>query len=189
MGSQTNSIRALHSTLEIILISERHQRNMAGYKLTGEQFEGLRDKFIELDVDQSGTLSLSELLDGEFDMLEENGGEFTDNDKAAIKQLADPNGDGSITFYEFLKMMAEFNYNQEYTKASMRSMFLAFDADDSGSLSREELRRLWNNLVDNDGSSGIDLEEVINEVSVDEEDMITYEEFVNVVVPKMTEDE
>merc|ERR1711997_726599 len=162
---------------------------MAGYKLTGEQFELLKDKFIELDVDQSGTLTLNELLDGEFDMLHKNGAETTDEDRTVIKNLADPDGDGVITFYEFLEMMAEFNYNQEYSAEAMKRLFSAFDADGSGALSRDELRRLWTNMVDNDGSSGIDLEELITEVSVDEEDMITYEEFVNVVVPKITGDE
>merc|ERR1711997_1383948 len=162
---------------------------MAAYKLTGEQYEGVRDKFMELDVDSSGTLSIAELLDGEIGALHKKGSEVTDDDKEAIKALADPNGDGVITFFEFLRMMCEFNFNQEYSAECMKRLFAAFDLDNSGTLSRDELRRLWNNMVDHDGDSGIDIEDIINEVSANEEDAITYEEFVNVVVPKITGNE
>ena len=58
--------------------------------------------------------------------------------------MLDIDRDGTITFYEFLQMMADFKYNTQNTEKGLKSMFKAFDTNGDGVLSKEELSRNCN---------------------------------------------
>ncbi|KAL5334497.1 hypothetical protein BJX70DRAFT_378229 [Aspergillus crustosus] len=63
----------------------------------------LREAFAVFDKDKSGSISAEELRQ----VLQSIGDDVTDKDVDEMLQLADVNGDGSIDYEEFVKLMSQ----------------------------------------------------------------------------------
>ena len=97
----------------------------------------------------------------------------------SILNEMDIDGDGRINFQEFQTFM-QLRYEKNpaekrLTDAELRAMFRVFDDDCSGDISRAELRDVRvkrRGKITND-----DKEQILDEVYVDANDTVDYEEF------------
>ena len=159
---------------------------MAAYMLTWEDFENIRATFLKADKDRNGVISKDEYVNSAFEQLVESGAEISDEDSLAIRNMLDIDRDGTITFYEFLQMMAEFKYNTQNTENGLKSMFKAFDTNGDGVLSKEELLRVWKVMFNpNPEEAEAEIEEVMSECDINKDGKISYDEFVKGVIPKL----
>ena len=65
--------------------------------------------------------------------------------------------------------------------AQLREAFTAFDADNSGKLDRNELRRMARELFDEENVSEADLDEAISAADVDGDGQVSFDEFIRVM--------
>ena len=100
----------------------------------------------------------------------------------SIIEEVDVDGDGRVNFKEFIALMrlkSEKDSKQdEMTDAELRAVFRIFDDNCSGYISRNEFGDVLNK------SSGISefdrgVDAMVKESNIDEEDRVTYEEFIN----------
>jgi len=128
----------------------------------------LRDTFIALDKDGSGSIELTEL---------EAGLGHRENAETLISLLkaADTDNSGSIDYTEFLAAAMD---QQTYMRNDyMRTAFNMFDMDGSGSIERQELIQI---LQSEDMAGVVPKDELIkymNEVDTNGDGEIDFEEF------------
>lgn len=148
------------------------------YNLTGDEFEAIKAANLSIDEDLKGFISEKELVDAVIDQMEG----CEEEDIAVIKQMCDVHdldGDGTLSFCEFLEMMAEFQYNLQQSEIGLLSMFKAFDRNGDGSLSKEEITHAWEMFINPDlESAEKDIAECIAYCDLDGDGKISYEEFV-----------
>ena len=101
-------------------------------QLTTEEFDAIKNEFIEMDRDGDGRLTRSEI------------GRMYKNNKTEqvdfMMKLMDLDANGSIEFHEFLEMAAFWEYNKRISERKIKQMFLALDRDNNGVLSIEEIK-------------------------------------------------
>ena len=128
----------------------------------------MRDTFIALDKDGSGSIELTEL---------EAGLGHRENAETLISLLkaADTDNSGSIDYTEFLAAAMD---QQTYMRNDyMRTAFNMFDMDGSGSIERQELIQI---LQSEDMAGVVPKDELIkymNEVDTNGDGEIDFEEF------------
>ena len=146
------------------------------YNLTGDEFEAIKAAYLAIDKDRNGFISEKQLVSAAFEQIED----FQDEDVAAIKNMCDLDDDRTLTFCEFLEMMAEFQYNKQQSELGLKSMFKAFDRNGDGSLSKDEITRAWKMFINSDDESAEkDIAECIAHCDLDGDGKISYDEFVH----------
>lgn len=93
---------------------------------------------------------------------------------------ADSDGDGTISFEEFICMMSEQpDDDAEIDQELLKNMFRKFDKDRSGLISREELRAAVKEL--NSKICEDELEEIINDANFDSNGQLNFDNFVTIL--------
>ncbi|CAM4776317.1 unnamed protein product [Rotaria magnacalcarata] len=142
--------------------------------LSNRELKELRDAFDLFDRDQSGAISSSELKQ----ILIALNFHPTDSLLRKIMKEMDTDGNGSIEFDEFVKVMKHV-YQRAYTDQEMRRAFKCFDTDNSGYITTSELHEVFRRL--NRDISEHRISEVLSAVDMDNDGKISYEEFVHIV--------
>ncbi|GLC50210.1 hypothetical protein PLESTB_000354500 [Pleodorina starrii] len=139
-----------------------------------DEINGMREIFLEIDKDKSGTISVDEFSDA----LKKKGVQgLTDNDVGRMIQEADVNGDGMIDYEEFLA--ATINRSKLEREELLKQAFAKFDENGDGQITRQEL---FNAL--SDPALGVDpkeIDEIIDQVDQDGNGTIDYGEFVSMM--------
>lgn len=125
------------------------------------QHHGMQRVFMRFDRDQSGSIDTSELVE----LLKSLGLQLTDSQLQAAKKLLDPDGDGTITWTEYVKWWERFD---------VQRIFEQYDTDGGGDINGHELQLLCADLgvhlskkevrealkkLDKDGSSSLSFDE------------------------------
>lgn len=153
------------------------------HQLSSDQQEkSLRQIFKELDLNRDGKLSYEELKIG-----------YNTHFKKLMNDTANPEGEfdmwiasmdqdknGYIEYEEFLR--ASIDMETLCTEANLKMAFTFFDTDNSGFLSKDEIRAalgLNGNKDDNDARKMLD--EVLAELDENNDNQISFEEFKKLV--------
>jgi len=137
---------------------------MMAWSLTTEEQEGLREQFLQMDTNRSGSITLAELKAA----LEPH---FEVDEAERLFHCLDADKSEEIEYSEFLAaaLVGRVKAHGEV----LRRTFARFDRDGSGLISSHELR-----AVLGDSFEGADIEELMREVDTSGDGMIDYEEFI-----------
>ncbi|GAX73995.1 hypothetical protein CEUSTIGMA_g1445.t1 [Chlamydomonas eustigma] len=111
--------------------------------------EGLQSLFNELDVDRSGSITMSELSQG----LRKQGYSLTDNEIEQLMRKVDANHDGDVSINEFMTTLLDWNLIQESQgwKSFVDRAFDNLDKDGNGFINLEELVQLLPTVMTDTG--------------------------------------
>ena len=125
----------------------------------------------------SGSISKDELKG----VMKKLGSNPTDDEIQVMINSVDDNGDGEIDFDEFLVLMSAKKKNsKEDPDKELKDAFKVFDADGSGTISRDELKKLMKRLGQNLTDSELDA--MMDEVDTDKSGEIDFKEFKSMMM-------
>ena len=134
--------------------------------------------FKELDTSGEGLLSKEELKQGYKKFFTES---ITDKEFDEIMKTIDQDQSGQISIEEFLR--ATVNYENLVTENNLKNAFDYFDKDHNGFLTPDEIRDVLG-LGEEDESSKIVVDEIIKDVDLNGDGIISYDEFKLMMVKK-----
>ncbi|XP_027333016.1 calcium-dependent protein kinase 29-like isoform X2 [Abrus precatorius] len=137
--------------------------------LSEEEIKGLRQMFNNMDTDRSGTITYEELKSG----LTKLGSKLSEFEIRQLMDAADVDKSGTIDYQEFIT--ATINRHKLEKEEHLFKAFQYFDKDNSGYITRDELRQA---LTEYQMADEATIDEVINDVDTDNDGKINYEEFV-----------
>ncbi|XP_028794267.1 calcium-dependent protein kinase 29-like [Neltuma alba] len=137
--------------------------------LSEEDIKGLKQMFHNMDTDNSGTITLEELRAG----LSKLGSKLNESEIRQLMDAADVDKNGTIDYYEFIT--ATMHRHRLEKEENLFKAFQYFDKDNSGHITREELRQALTEYGMGDEAT---IDEVIDDVDTDKDGRISYEEFV-----------
>lgn len=151
-----------------------------------EQIKELREAFAIFDKDGDGFITSSELQDVMKSLREK----FTKEDIHSMIQQVDVDGNGTIDFDEFLRMMsrssARRNKSADVQSKSeedeMRQAFKVFDIDGNGLIDAQELLQTMKNLGEDLTEN--DVKAMIKAADKNGDEKIDYEEFIRMMYQK-----
>jgi Ca2+-binding EF-hand superfamily protein len=124
------------------------------------------DLFKKFDSEGNGEIPTEQFPD----LMREAGFEMSDREAAAVIRIIDKDGDGNIDASEFLSWWREH---------AMQQVFLKFDADNSGELSKDEFQNVLAHLGITYTSTE-HFEEIFAEVDVDQNGVVSFAELLQV---------
>jgi len=147
---------------------------MADITYTAEQIAEFREAFSLFDKDGDGTIDNEELGT----VLRSLGNQPTDEEVEDMIREADEDGNGTIDFAEFIKMMPT-QERDENAEEELLEAFRVFDTDGNGSITADELRQIFNNLGEK--LTDEEISDMIEEADTDGDGEINYQEFVTMM--------
>jgi calmodulin len=138
--------------------------------LNETQVAEYQDAFSALDTDHDGFIASSQL--GQ--ILRSIGENPTDAEVQDMINEIDFDGNGSIEFPEFLRMMAK-KVSDLYAEDEIREAFQFFDRDGNGFITRHELKSVMMNLGEK--LTDQECDQLVEEADLDGDGVINYEEF------------
>ncbi|CAM6034794.1 unnamed protein product [Sphagnum compactum] len=139
--------------------------------LSEEEIAGLKEMFLMMDSDGSGSISFEELKEG----LKKVGSNLMEADIRQLMDAADVDHNGTIDYGEFLA--ATLNLNKIEREENLYAAFSYLDKDKSGYLTTDELQQACNDFHMGD----MCVEDLIREVDQDDDGRIDYNEFVTMM--------
>ncbi|KAG0475453.1 hypothetical protein HPP92_015139 [Vanilla planifolia] len=139
--------------------------------LNEDEIAGLKQMFKMLDTDNSGQITFEELKAG----LERVGANLKESEIYALMKSADVDNSGTIDYGEFIA--ATIHLNKIEREDHLFAAFSYFDKDGSGYITRDELQQACEEF----GIEDVILEEIIQEVDQDNDGLIDYNEFVEMM--------
>ncbi|KAG2698271.1 hypothetical protein I3843_07G142500 [Carya illinoinensis] len=136
--------------------------------LSEEEIKGLKQMFNNMDTDKSGTITFEELKTG----LSRLGSKLPEAEIKQLMDAADVDRSGTIDYMEFIT--ATMHRHKLDKDENLYKAFQYFDRDDSGFITREELRQAMTKYGMGDDAT---IDEVIQDVDTDRDGRINYEEF------------
>eukprot|EP00897_Mesotaenium_endlicherianum_P006817 jgi/Mesen1/6163/ME000316S05215 len=133
-----------------------------------EEIAGLKEFFVLMDADGSGTITLEELAAG----LKKLGADMTQAEIENLMEETDIDKSGEIEYGEFLA--GTLHLSKIEKQETLLKTFTYFDKDGSGYITREELEHACADL----GLANMSTQEMIREADADHDGMIDYAEFV-----------
>ncbi|XP_050205640.1 calcium-dependent protein kinase 29 [Mercurialis annua] len=136
--------------------------------LSEEEIKGLRQMFNNMDTDKSGTITYEELKEG----LRRLGSKLTEAEIKLLMDAADVDKSGTIDYVEFIT--ATMHRHKLDKEEHLFKAFQYFDKDDSGFITRDELRQAMSQYGMGDEAT---IDEIIEDVDTNKDGRINYEEF------------
>ena len=158
-----NSVQLKRTTLSFI-----------ASRIPEDQIQQLRLAFSKIDKNGDGQLTYEELREGLSEIPEIS---IHEADIMQAMQAIDSNQNGLIDYTEFIAAcLQSFNYLKEN---HLRSAFQYFDKDDSGTISKEELRQC---LQSDDFTLTEDqINQLLSGVDANNDGQIDYQEFIQMM--------
>jgi len=140
--------------------------SMMAWSLTNEERASVRNAFIELDKDRSGTIQMSEFKKAIEEKLH-----ISDEAAAGIFEALDQNHDEEIHYTDFLAAMmsSRIQVHDDLVKQA----FQRFDTDNSGFITKDNLKQVLGDSYD-----GATVDQMISEADMKGDGQISYEEFI-----------
>lgn len=142
---------------------------MASQLITKSEKEYLSKVFRALDANNDGRLSKDEILNG---WEKEVGKPISKEEVDAIYDQVDIDKSGEIDYSEFI--IATINTQNLLTKEKLQAAFKMFDKDNSGSISKEEIKQV---LGFGQSVASDEIAKVISQVDDDGNGQISFAEF------------
>ncbi|GAB2300416.1 Calcium-dependent protein kinase 19 [Dionaea muscipula] len=140
--------------------------------LSEEEIVGLKEMFNNMDTDRSGTITLEELKVG----LERLGSNLSEGEIQQLMDATDVDKNGTIDYIEFIT--ATMHRHRLEKEENLFKAFQFFDKDNSGFITRDELRQAMTQYQMGDEAT---IDEIINDVDTDKDGRINYQEFVDMM--------
>ncbi|KAL3639023.1 Calcium-dependent protein kinase 33 [Castilleja foliolosa] len=137
--------------------------------LSEEEIKGLKQMFNNMDTDGSGTITYDELRTG----LTKLGSKLSEAEIKQLMDAADVDKNGSIDYIEFIT--ATMHRHRLDREDNLHKAFCHFDKDNSGHITRDELRQAMTQYGMGDDAT---IDEVLDDVDTDKDGKINYDEFV-----------
>ena len=138
---------------------------------TNKMIKNLTNIFKELDESGDGLLSKEEFKKGYKKYFEDT---ITDKEFDEIMKTIDQDQSGHISIGEFLR--ATVDYDNLVSEKNLKLAFENFDKDHSGFLSPDEIKEIFG-LTNNDENTNKILNEIFEDVDINGDGMISYDEF------------
>ncbi|XP_059636946.1 calcium-dependent protein kinase 29 isoform X2 [Cornus florida] len=126
--------------------------------LSEEEIKGLKQMFKNMDTDGSGAITYDELKTG----LSRLGSKLTEAELQQLMEAADVDKNGTIDYSEFIT--ATMHRHKLDKEENLYKAFRYFDRDESGFITRDELRHAMAQYGMGDEAT---IDEVINDVDTD----------------------
>ncbi|CAJ1406377.1 unnamed protein product [Effrenium voratum] len=160
-------------------------------ELAPEETKDLRDMFLSLDSTGEGTISLSELkqaIRGEEEPVSEASGNSPKSPKTpaarlrraksevigSLFEVLDANGDEQVYYSDFLA--ATMDVRKQIRQEAVLSAFNRLDADGSGSISAEDLRKVIGETFE-----GVNVELLVREADAACKGELTFQDFLGLL--------
>ncbi|KAK6131315.1 hypothetical protein DH2020_034944 [Rehmannia glutinosa] len=140
--------------------------------LSEEEIKGLRQMFNNMDTDSSGTITYDELRTG----LSKLGSKLSEAEIKQLMEAADVDKNGTIDYIEFIT--ATMHRHKLDKEENLFKAFRYFDKDNSGYITRDELRQAMTQYGMGDEAT---IDEVLDDVDTDKDGKINYDEFVDMM--------
>merc|ERR1712071_468487 len=144
---------------------------MGKHGLSEDEVSDLKEAFSMFDIDGDGTITIIELRE----VMKSLGQNPTEKELKQMIRSVDADGNNEIDFDEFLILMSSKKPSSDDPDKELRDAFAVFDDDNSGSISREELKKLMKNL--GQSLSDGELDAMMDEVDTDGNGEIDFNEF------------
>ncbi|VFR02839.1 unnamed protein product [Cuscuta campestris] len=150
------------------------------HRLTAVEIAECKEAFGLCDRDGSGKVNAKELGI----VMRSLGQSLTEAELEEMIKEADTNRSGTIDFNEFLGLMGSKKLSRE-EEDELRDAFRVFDKDNNGHITTDELRHVGVDTVRlSQKLSDAEVEEMMKEADVDDNGVIDYHEFVNVIMSR-----
>lgn len=146
-------------------------------KLTEKQRTEYYDLFSKFDLDNSGTINVSELGIA----LSHAGFTLSESEIGDLMKEFDTDENGVIDFGEFVNMIIKKSTDVD-SEEELRELFMIFDANGSGGISSAEIRYVLKVLGENFTDDEID--ELMGEADKDGDGYLNFDEFMNLMLTK-----
>ncbi|KAJ8906660.1 hypothetical protein NDN08_003150 [Rhodosorus marinus] len=180
-----HGLAAAKPLVETVFLNLRQFRNMnklqkraaqiMATNLKLEEIKNVKKAFRELDRDQSGCISMSEMHTA----LSRADLTISEDDLENLFQVYDVDGDGMINYLEFLA--ATTKMNRVLTMENMRFAFEELDKDGNGTLSASEIKIHMTDM----NLTEEEMDEMIREADSNNDGEVDYEEFVFLMTEKI----
>jgi calcium-dependent protein kinase len=141
------------------------------------ELKTLRESFQALDANSDGKLSREELMKL---YLRDNDEVQAQREVEAVLEEVDSDKSGYVDYSEFLR--ACMNHERALSNANLELAFKTFDADESGMISADELKRVLSN---GDHLQEEVWREIIREVDANGDGLIDLKEFTHLMTSKI----
>ena len=146
-------------------------------RIPESQIKDLRAAFTKFDKNGDGQLTHLELKEGIQSVPEIN---LNVDDIEKAMTVIDSNNNGVIDYTEFI---AACMYSQDYSEErQIKQAFMYFDKDNSGTISRDELRQCLQS--EDQTLTDEEITALIDEVDENKDGMIDYKEFLDMMRDK-----
>ena len=173
-------VRTLFQNLKTFRTERKLQKATLSYIIsqlsTSKDREEMLELFKTLDKDGNGTLSKSELVAG-FHRIYGNDIEDLEEEVDKIMVNVDANRSGEIDYSEFV--VATMNRQKLLSREKLEAAFKAFDLDNSGTISADELKTVLGRFHSYDDSIW---QEIIKEVDTNGDGVIDLREFTEMML-------
>jgi len=144
--------------------------NAVPAELDPRYLEELREAFLIFDKNRDGTISVSEL-----EQIMQNLGEKPTREEVKLMVAkVDKDGDGNISFDEFVILMASAKSS---TDEELRQAFNVFDTDGSGTISRSELKQVMQTVLGEKDLTDKQLDDMLKAADLNGDGEISFQEF------------
>ena len=143
-------------------------------RIPEDQIKQLREAFSTFDKNGDGQLTVKELKEG---ITKVQGCMLTETDIDQAMEVMDSNSNGFIDYTEFIAACLQ---SQNYLKENhLKLAFSYFDKDDSGTISREELKAC---LQDEEMTLDDEMiNKMISDVDTNKDGQIDYHEYIEMM--------